>query len=160
MASCLTREASHEVAHSPLRAKATREASDELLYGQNAGRYNSPQITEFCPRNLTSSKQLWIRIPHLTLQLPSQTFTSRSAPNDSHKGYFLAPQSLHFPIINPHRDNLTVETLPVRIDDRKVKTLRGNEIPLVKVVWEGATGESLTWELESKMLESNPELFA
>ena len=32
------------------------------------------------------------------------------------------------------RDNLTVETLPVRIDDRKVKTLRGKEIPLVRVV--------------------------
>ncbi|KEH16514.1 hypothetical protein MTR_0158s0020, partial [Medicago truncatula] len=28
------------------------------------------------------------------------------------------------------RDNLTVETLPVRIDDRKVKALRGKEIPL------------------------------
>jgi hypothetical protein len=37
--------------------------------------------------------------------------------------------------------------------------LRGKEIPLVKVVWGGATGESLTWELESKMLESYPELF-
>ena len=47
------------------------------------------------------------------------------------------------------RDNLTVETLPVRIDDRKVKTLRGKEIPLVRVVWTGATGDSLTWELES-----------
>jgi len=58
------------------------------------------------------------------------------------------------------RDNLTVETLPVRIEGREVKTLRGKEIPLVKVVWEGATGESLTWELGSKMLESYPELFA
>ena len=58
------------------------------------------------------------------------------------------------------RDNLTVETLPLRIDDRKVKTLRGREIPLVRVVWGGATGESLTWELESKMQESYPELFA
>jgi hypothetical protein len=58
------------------------------------------------------------------------------------------------------RDNLTVETLPVRIEGREVKKLRGKEIPLVKVVWDGATGESLTWELESKMLESYPELFA
>jgi hypothetical protein len=58
------------------------------------------------------------------------------------------------------RDNLTVETLPLRIDDREVKTLRGKEIPLVRVVWSGTTGESLTWELESKMKESNPELFA
>jgi len=42
------------------------------------------------------------------------------------------------------RDNLTVETLLVRIEGREVKTLRGKEIPLVKVVWGGATGESLT----------------
>jgi hypothetical protein len=58
------------------------------------------------------------------------------------------------------RDNLTVEALPVRIEDREVKKLRGKEIPLVKVVWDETTGESLTWELESKMLESYPELFA
>ena len=58
------------------------------------------------------------------------------------------------------RDNLTVETLPLRIDDRKVKTLRGKEIPLVRVVWSGVTGEILTWELESKMRESYPKLFA
>jgi len=58
------------------------------------------------------------------------------------------------------RDNLTVETLPIRIEGREVKTLKDKEIPLVKVVWGGATGESLTWELESKMLESYPELFA
>jgi len=45
------------------------------------------------------------------------------------------------------RDNLTVETLPVRIEGREVKKLRGKEIHLVKVVWEGAAGESLTWEL-------------
>jgi len=58
------------------------------------------------------------------------------------------------------RDNLTVETLLVRIEGREVKKLRGKEIPLVKVIWEGAAGESLTWELESKMLESYPEFFA
>jgi len=58
------------------------------------------------------------------------------------------------------RDNLRVETLPVRIEGREVKKLRGKEIPLVKVVWGGSTGEGLTWELESKMLESYPELFA
>jgi len=57
------------------------------------------------------------------------------------------------------RDNLTIETLPMRIEGREVKKLRGKEIPLVKVVWGGAAGESFTWELESKMLESYPELF-
>jgi len=54
------------------------------------------------------------------------------------------------------RDNLTVETLLMRNEGREGKTLRGKEIPLVKVVSGGATGESLTWEFESKMLESYP----
>jgi hypothetical protein len=58
------------------------------------------------------------------------------------------------------RDNLTIETMPIRIEAHEVKKLRGKEIPLVKVVWSGTTGESLTWELESKMRESYPELFA
>lgn len=57
------------------------------------------------------------------------------------------------------RDNLTVETKPVRIVDREMKTLRGKEIELVKVVWFGTIGESMTWELESKMRDSYPELF-
>ena len=33
------------------------------------------------------------------------------------------------------RDNLTVETVPVWIEDCEVKTLRGKEIKSVKVVW-------------------------
>ena len=48
----------------------------------------------------------------------------------------------------------------MRMEGREVRKLRGKEIPLVKVVWGGATCESLRWELESKMLESYPELFA
>ena len=57
------------------------------------------------------------------------------------------------------RDNLTVETMQVRITDREMKILRGKEIALVKVVWLGAVGENMTWELESKMRDSYPELF-
>ena len=57
------------------------------------------------------------------------------------------------------RDNLTIETVPVRIDGREMKKLRGKEIALVKVVWDRATGESATWELESKMRDSYPMLF-
>ena len=57
------------------------------------------------------------------------------------------------------RDNLTVETMPLRIEDREIKSLRGKEISLVKVVWIGAIGESTTWELERKMRDSYPELF-
>lgn len=57
------------------------------------------------------------------------------------------------------RDNLTVEVLPVRIEDRKVKQLRGREIALVKVAWGGSANGNVTWELESRMRDSYPELF-
>ena len=52
------------------------------------------------------------------------------------------------------QDSLTVETMLVRIVVREIKTLRGKDIVLVKVVWLGAIGESITWELESKMRDS------
>ena len=42
------------------------------------------------------------------------------------------------------RDNLTVEALPTRIEDRKLKQLRGKEIALVKVAWGGPAGENVT----------------
>ncbi|XP_058726037.1 uncharacterized protein LOC131597350 [Vicia villosa] len=57
------------------------------------------------------------------------------------------------------RENLTVETMPIRITDREIKSFRGKDIPLVKVVWTGTTGESMAWEMESKMRDSYPELF-
>ena len=57
------------------------------------------------------------------------------------------------------KENLTVEALPLRIEDREVKNLRGKEISLVKVMWGGPAVGSMTWELECKMKESYPELF-
>ncbi|XP_050918500.1 uncharacterized protein LOC127135920 [Lathyrus oleraceus] len=39
------------------------------------------------------------------------------------------------------RDNLIVEDLPIRIDDRELKQLRGKEISLVNVVWEALPEE-------------------
>ncbi|XP_050909712.1 uncharacterized protein LOC127123545 [Lathyrus oleraceus] len=56
-------------------------------------------------------------------------------------------------------ENLTVETLPLRIEDREVKHLRDKEIASVKVSWGGSIGGSVMWELESHMRESYPELF-
>ncbi|XP_020209482.1 uncharacterized protein LOC109794445 [Cajanus cajan] len=39
------------------------------------------------------------------------------------------------------KENLIMEATPVRVEDRMVKQLRGKEIPLVKVIWGGATPE-------------------
>jgi len=57
-------------------------------------------------------------------------------------------------------DNLTVETWPVRIVDWEMKRLRSKEIGLVKVIWFGPTGESITWESENQIKESFSELFS
>ena len=57
------------------------------------------------------------------------------------------------------RDNPIVETSPVRIKDQELKQLRGKETALVKVAWGGLAGGNITWELESQMRESYPELF-
>jgi hypothetical protein len=40
-----------------------------------------------------------------------------------------------------------------------VKRLIGKHIVFVKVIWVGPTGESITWESESRMKESYPECF-
>src|SRR4051812_2948521 len=57
------------------------------------------------------------------------------------------------------KDNRTVEALPTRIEDRKVKQLCDKEIALVRVAWGGPAGGNVTWELESQMKDSYPELF-
>jgi len=57
------------------------------------------------------------------------------------------------------KENLTYETLSLRIDDCMVKQLRGKEIPLVKVVWGSASGKDATWELEGQMHDAYPTLF-
>lgn len=48
----------------------------------------------------------------------------------------------------------------MRIEDREVKHIRGKDIILVKLVWEGPPGGTVTWVLESQMKESYPKLFA
>ena len=58
------------------------------------------------------------------------------------------------------QNNMTVEASSIRIEDREVKQLCGKEIVFVKVVWGGPAGGNMTWELESRMKESYPELFS
>ncbi|KAL8120890.1 hypothetical protein AgCh_017896 [Apium graveolens] len=49
---------------------------------------------------------------------------------------------------------------PVRILDRKERTLRNKVVPLVRVLWRNPLVEESTWELESEMKEKYPHLFA
>ena len=56
------------------------------------------------------------------------------------------------------KDNLTYKAQPQKITDRRMKSLRGKEIALVKVQWGNDEGDS-TWELEDRMRELYPSLF-
>ena len=60
--------------------------------------------------------------------------------------------------IKIHED-LSLQGKPVQILDFQVKTLRNKEIPLVKVLWRNQSVEEATWEQESDMTASYPELF-
>ncbi|XP_058767639.1 uncharacterized protein LOC131641352 [Vicia villosa] len=57
------------------------------------------------------------------------------------------------------RDNLTMEKLPMRIEDQELEQLSGKDIGLMKIIWEGPASGKVTWELESKMRELYLELF-
>jgi len=56
------------------------------------------------------------------------------------------------------KENLTFDPDPVKIEDKRVKHLRGRDISLVKVIWDNVRGDS-TWELEDKMKHEYPHLF-
>ena len=56
------------------------------------------------------------------------------------------------------KENLTIEPSPVKIEDRRIKHLRGKDIPLVKVIWDDTRGDA-TWELEENMKKEYPHLF-
>ncbi|KAL5542263.1 hypothetical protein UlMin_009973 [Ulmus minor] len=57
------------------------------------------------------------------------------------------------------QEDLSLQEKPVQILDFKVKTLRNKDIPLVKVLWRNQLVEEATWERESDMRASYPELF-
>jgi len=61
------------------------------------------------------------------------------------------------PYIVKLKNNLTFDAIPVQIMDKKVKELRGRQIPLVKVTWNEANGD-ITWELEEKITNLYPYL--
>ena len=71
-------------------------------------------------------------------------------PDPSH---IISPETIQL------KENLTYEAIPVEIVDRRSKSLRGKDIPLVKVIWNERDSGDATWELESKMRESYPHLF-
>lgn len=57
------------------------------------------------------------------------------------------------------KPNLTLETRPVRIEDRMEKATRKKTVPIVRVVWNCNGTEHTTWEPEAKMKAEYPEWF-
>ena len=57
------------------------------------------------------------------------------------------------------KEDLCFEEKPVQIVDRKEKTLRNKEIPLVKVLWRNQKVKEATWEREDEMNAKYPKLF-
>ncbi|GAV57794.1 Chromo domain-containing protein [Cephalotus follicularis] len=59
----------------------------------------------------------------------------------------------------PVQDDLSYEELPVRILDRKARTLRNRTISMVKVQWQFHKPDEATWEREKDIRERYPHLF-
>ena len=57
------------------------------------------------------------------------------------------------------QENLTYETEPVQILDRRQQVFLNKTIPLVKVLWRSHTVEEATWEPEAHMCRHYPQLF-
>ena len=56
--------------------------------------------------------------------------------------------------------DITYEERSMLVLDKKEQVLRNKAISLVKVLWQHHGQEEATWELESSIRESYPELFA
>ncbi|XP_072087149.1 uncharacterized protein [Arachis hypogaea] len=92
-------------------------------------------------------------LPHLS-NLHDVFHVSQLRKYTSDAAHVLEPESVEL------RENLTFHVTPVRIDDTRVKKLRGKEVSLVKVAWKRAGVEEHTWELESEMRNDYSELFS
>ena len=54
---------------------------------------------------------------------------------------------------------LTYEEKPVQLLDRKIKELKNQQIPLVKILWRNHGVEDAIWEMKEEMQKKYPELF-
>jgi len=57
------------------------------------------------------------------------------------------------------KEDLTLETRPVKIMDQSEKTLRNKRVSLVRVLWRNSQIEEEMWEREAQIKEKYPHLF-
>ena len=58
------------------------------------------------------------------------------------------------------QEDFTFDEEPKAILDREIRKLRNKQVPLVKVLWQHHDIEEATWEPESTMRVSYPQLFS
>ncbi|KAI3825912.1 hypothetical protein L1987_07642 [Smallanthus sonchifolius] len=102
----------------------------------------------------------WVGEVAYRLELPDELSGIHPTFHVSHLRKCLADESAHVPLTDIEVDNsLNYIEEPVAILDRKEKRLRNKIIQLVKVQWKHRKGSEATWETETEMRESYPQLF-
>ncbi|RDX93496.1 hypothetical protein CR513_24224, partial [Mucuna pruriens] len=85
----------------------------------------------------------FIERDHMFLKVTSWTRVGRALKSLRKVTYQVALPPI---LANLHN---VIHVLPVRIKEHRIKQLRGKKIPLVKVVWKGASSNDATLKLES-----------
>ncbi|KAI3828159.1 hypothetical protein L1987_02256 [Smallanthus sonchifolius] len=94
------------------------------------------------------------------VELPDELSEIHQTFHVSHLRKCLADESAHVPLDDIEVDNsLNYIEEPVSILDRKEKRLRNKVIQLVKVQWKHRNVSEATWETETEMKDSYPDLF-
>ncbi|KAI3776026.1 hypothetical protein L1987_45786 [Smallanthus sonchifolius] len=94
------------------------------------------------------------------LKLPDKLSGIHPTFHVSHLRKCLEDESAHVPLTTIEVDNsLNYIEEPMAILDRKEKRLRNKTIQLVKVQWKHRRGSEATWETETEMRDSYPQLF-
>ncbi|GKE59323.1 putative reverse transcriptase domain-containing protein [Tanacetum coccineum] len=134
--------------HSSIRC-----ASFEALYGRNCKltlRYVG--LFEILER---------IDLVAYRLRLPEELSSVHDTFYVSNLKKCLVDANLHVPLEKIKIDKtLRFAEELVEIMDRKVKSLKRNKIPIVKVCWNSKRGPEFTWEREDHMKAKYPRLFA
>ncbi|GJX27323.1 hypothetical protein Tco_0233619 [Tanacetum coccineum] len=94
------------------------------------------------------------------LRLPEELIGVHDTFHVSNLKKCLGNANLHVPL-NEIKIDKTLRFVeePIEIMDRKVKSLKRNRIPLVKVHWNSKCGPEFTWEREDYMKSKYPQLF-
>nr|GFD04658.1 putative reverse transcriptase domain-containing protein [Tanacetum cinerariifolium] len=94
------------------------------------------------------------------LELPKELSKVHNKFHVSNLKKCYANEPLAVPLDGLHFDDkIQIVEEPVEIMDRKVKQLRNNRVPIVKVRWNSRRGPEFTWEREDQFKKKYQHLF-